>query len=72
MSIKTQVHRANLYEQALLLADSHSRKSNADNQWVAFIDNLSRICNEFANSANTDQRDWISLISTSPKTYKLN
>ena len=28
MSIKTQIHRANLYEQALLLADAHSRRCN--------------------------------------------
>ena len=32
MSIKTQIHRANLYEQALLLADAHSRQCNAGDQ----------------------------------------
>lgn len=72
MSIKTHPHRANLYEQALLLADIHSRKSNANNRWAVFIDTLSCICDEFANSTNIDQKDWISLISIPPKSYKSN
>ena len=67
MSIKTHPHRANLYEQALLLADAHSRQSNIGDRWVVFIDNLARICDEFAHSTNIDKRDWISLISTPKK-----
>jgi len=67
MSIKTHPHRANLYEQALLLADAHSRQSNVGDRWVVFIDNLAHICDEFAHSTNIDQRYWISLISTPMK-----
>ena len=67
MSIKTHPHRANLYKQALLLADAHSRQSNVGDRWVVFIDNLARICDEFAHSTNIDQRYWISLISTPMK-----
>ena len=52
MSIKTHPHRANLYEQALLLADAHSRQSNVGDRWVVFIDNLAHICDEFAHSTN--------------------
>ena len=72
MSIKTHPHRANLYEQALLLADAHSRQSNVGDRWMVFIDNLARICDEFAHSTNIDQRDWISLISTPIRPYKSN
>ena len=72
MSIKTQIHRANLYEQALLLADAHSRQCNTGDQWSTFIDNLARICDEFANSTSFRQRDWFSLISTPIRSYKSN
>ena len=72
MSIKTQIHRANLYEQALLLADVHSRRCNTGDQWPTFIDNLSRICDEFANSTGFRQRGWASLISTPIRSYKSN
>ena len=36
----------NFYEMALLLADGQSHQS--EDRWGSFIDNLSRICNEFA------------------------
>lgn len=36
----------NFYELAVLLADAQSRDSESD--WEDFIDNLSRICDEFA------------------------
>ena len=57
MSIKNQRYRANLYEQALLLADAHSRQCNTGDQWSTFIDNLARICDEFANSTSCKQRE---------------
>ena len=72
MSIKNQRYRANLYEQALLLADIHSRKSNANDRWAVVIDTLLCICDEFANSTNIEQKAWISLISMPPKSYKSN
>jgi hypothetical protein len=36
----------NFYELALLLADAQSR--NSESHWEDFIDNLSRICDQFA------------------------
>lgn len=56
MPIKAQAYRANLYEQALLLADARSRKNEVDSRWAAFIENLSRICDEFAHSISNDQK----------------
>ena len=72
MSIKTQRYQANLYEQALLLADAHSRQCNVGDQWSNFVDNLARICDEFANSTSCKQRDLFSLISTPIRPYKSN
>ena len=71
MSIKTQRYQANLYEQALLLADAHSRQCNVGDQWSNFVDNLARICDEFANNTSK-QRDLFSLISTPIRPYKSN
>ena len=57
MSIKTQIYRANLYEQALLLAEAHSRQCHVSDRWSTFVDNLARICDEFANSTSCKQRE---------------
>ncbi len=40
-------HQINFYELALLLADGQTRKNK--HYWMDFIDNLSRICDNFAS-----------------------
>jgi len=40
-------HQTNFYELALLLADGQARKNK--HYWPDFIDNLSRICDNFAS-----------------------
>jgi hypothetical protein len=44
----------NFYELALLLADGQSRAS--ESRWESFIDNLSRICDEFASQLASKEK----------------
>ena len=57
----------NLYELALLLADGQSRDS--EHRWANFIDNLSRICDEFASgipAKEKPQHSWIEVSQRYP------
>lgn len=44
------------YELALLLADGQSK--NSEFQWESFIDNLARICDEFAHHTPSKEKPW--------------
>lgn len=55
MAIKPNLkNHPNFYEHALLLADGQSRQC-AD-RWASFIDNLSRVCDEFASHLSLKER----------------
>ena len=51
---QSQKNPTNFYELALLLADGQSRQN--DYRWGDFIDNLSRICDDFADSISPKRR----------------
>jgi hypothetical protein len=46
MTVQNPKNHRNFFELALLLADEQSRQQG--DRWASFIDNLSRICDEFA------------------------
>ena len=50
-----QKNRQNFYELALLLADGQTRKDKTYS-WSDFIDNLSQICDEFADSIHPKEK----------------
>ena len=49
----------NFYELALILADGQARNSgNGETDWESFIDNRSRISDEFATQVHTKEKPW--------------
>ncbi len=58
----------NFYELALLLADAQSRKSRYD--WEGFIDNLSRICDEFTHSIHSKEKRRFASVHQPPARVK--
>ena len=65
-----QKKRPNFHELALLLADGQSQNENEDKRWANFIDNLSRICDEFASSIHPKEKPWSFSLQSSPPFYK--
>ena len=60
----------NFYELALLLAYGQSR--NSESRWESFIDNLSRICDEFASQIHPKEKPWYVLLKKSqPYPYRI-
>lgn len=58
----TRTNRPNFYELALLMADGQARHpENGDTSWESFIDNLSRIADEFATQIHTKEKLWSKL-----------
>ncbi|MDE0042629.1 MAG: hypothetical protein OXT74_11385 [Candidatus Poribacteria bacterium] len=52
-------HQPNFYELSLLLASSQSRDhANGATDWESFIDNLSRISDEFAVQIRSKEEPW--------------
>ncbi len=60
----------NFYELALLLADGQSRSNSGalcpPDRWERFIDNLSRICDQFANSISPKRIRGLPCKTSSP------
>lgn len=60
--------RVNYFELALLLAYARVQRFDGGKRWAAFIDNLHRICNEFAGALSrggrTAERERIPLTSS--------
>lgn len=49
----------NFYELSLLLASSQSRDyASGETDWESFINNLSRISDEFAAQIQSDENSW--------------
>ena len=52
-------HQLNFYELSLLLASSQSRDyASGETDWESFIDNLSRISDEFAGQIQSEENAW--------------
>ena len=52
-------HQPNFYELSLLLASSQSRDhASGVTDWESFIDNLSRISDEFAAQIQSKEKSW--------------
>ena len=58
----TRRNRPNYYELALLMADGQARHAeNGGSSWDSFINNLSRISNEFAAQIHIKEKLWSKL-----------
>lgn len=52
-------HQLNFYELSILLASSQSRDHGSGaTDWESFIDNLSRISDEFATQIQSEEKSW--------------
>ena len=52
-------YQPNFYELSLLLASSQSRDyASGETDWESFIDNLSRISDEFAAQIQSEENAW--------------
>jgi hypothetical protein len=60
MEVKNlQGNYPNFYELSLLLASSQSRNcASGESDWESFIDNLSRISDEFAAQIQSKEESW--------------
>lgn len=65
--IRVKPGDVNFYELALLLADGQSRHS--ENRWGSFIDNLSRICDEFATQIARKEKLGLAALESMYRNY---
>ena len=60
----------NFYELALLLADGQARKDKTYS-WSDFIDNLSQICDEFADSIHPKEKPHRGTLQGHYRSYRM-
>ena len=66
----SQRNRQNFYELALLLADGQARKDKA-HSWSDFIDNLSQICDQFADSIHPKEKPHRGALQSRYHSYQI-
>jgi hypothetical protein len=63
-------NRLNFYELALLLADGEAR-ADKEYSWTNFIDNLSRICDEFASNIHPKEKPRFASLQPRYRFYRI-